>query len=341
MIQKTSIFIFIICSALILWESKVSASQENPENSLIEFMRTDTTFTSKGQRCGAWLYLPLGIKNPPVVVMAHGFGGQRWMRLPAYAKHFAENGIAVFSFDYRGFNDSEGTPRNYINPKKHLEDWEAAIAHVRTLKEIDPNRIALWGTSFSGGHAIVSASKDSGISAVIAQVPFTDGMTTTLSYLSTPIFAFKALYHGIGDVVLHLFTGKRHYIKIAGKPGEDFAMMSKEDTMPGLLKLLGPKGTEETFMPHNKCPADIAIKIAFYRPVRHADKVKCPALVIGAENDSLFPPDGPLKLTRKMKNVTYVSLPMGHFDPYVGKPFKQLVVQMCDFLKESFDPKTL
>jgi len=33
-------------------------------------------------------------------------------------------GMAVFVFDYRGFNDSEGEPRNYINPKRHLQDWD-------------------------------------------------------------------------------------------------------------------------------------------------------------------------------------------------------------------------
>lgn len=41
-----------------------------------EFTRIDTSFRSHGATCAAWLYLPEGISKPPVIIMAHGFGGQ-------------------------------------------------------------------------------------------------------------------------------------------------------------------------------------------------------------------------------------------------------------------------
>jgi len=46
---------------------------------------------------------------------------------------------------------------------------------------IDPGRVASWGTSLSGGHVIEAAAHDSEIAAVIAQVPFTDGLRSLLS----------------------------------------------------------------------------------------------------------------------------------------------------------------
>jgi dienelactone hydrolase len=298
----------------------------------MRFIRVDHTFTSRGVKCGAWLYLPEGISNPPVVVMAHGFGGQRWMRLPAYAERFAQQGMAVFCFDYRGFNDSEGQPRNYINPSRHLEDWQSAISYVRTLDVVDSKRLALWGTSFSAGHVIVMASRDPGISAIVAQVPFTDGITTAWSY-SLP-FQLKAIYHALWDVFDSVFTKHRHNVLIASTPGGAFGMMSTPDALTGMLNLLGSEGSK-AFEKDNFCPANIAITLAFYRPITKADKVTCPALVIGAQNDSLFPPDGPAKAAKRMKNATYISLPMGHFEPYVGEPFEKLVVQMADFLKRN------
>jgi dienelactone hydrolase len=288
-------------------------------------------FTSQGLKCGAWLYLPDGVKKPPVVVMAHGFGGQRWMRLPAYAERFARRGMAVFVFDYRSFNDSEGQPRNYINPRRHLEDWKSAIACVRTLDTVDTKCIALWGTSFSGGHVISTAADDREIKAVVAQVPFTDGITTNLSYVSQPVFACKAVYHGLADVFCAAFTRHRHNVQIAGKPGETFGMMSTPDAMPGLLKLLGIP--EEEWSPHNYCPANIVLTLGLYRPIARADKVACPALIIGAEQDSLFPPDGPQKMAGIMQKATYIGVPMGHFDVYVGEAFEKLVTQMTDFLQ--------
>jgi cephalosporin-C deacetylase-like acetyl esterase len=55
------------------------------------------------------------------------------------------------------------------------------IAHVKELAAIDSSRIALWGTSFSGGHVIVVAARHPEISAVVAQVPFADGLALLAS----------------------------------------------------------------------------------------------------------------------------------------------------------------
>ena len=322
---------------IVFWKEETPASFSIPmaEPDLPGVKRIDTTYQSHGLTCGASLYLPTAVEKPPVVVMAHGFGGQRWMRLPAYARRFAEEGFAVFVFDYRCFNDSEGAPQNYVNPRMHLEDWKAAIAYVRSLDVVDSGRIALWGTSFSGGHVIKTAAEDGNIRAVISQVPFTDGFTTSLSYLYTPMFALKAMVHGTMDLLLGLFTSKRHYVRVAGTPDEAFGMMCKEDTVSGLIKLIGTDVgiAIEEMLPHYKCPADIVFTLSLYRPIRYAERVGCPALVIGAEEDNLFPPDGPLKMSRKMKQATYVSLPIGHFDPYVGEPFEEVVVKMIDFLQ--------
>ncbi|HOW81111.1 MAG TPA: alpha/beta fold hydrolase [Spirochaetota bacterium] len=299
-----------------------------------QFTRIDKVFNSQGDALKAWLYLPVGVSKPPLVVMAHGFGGQRWMRLPAYAEHFARMGMAVFLFDYRGFNDSEGEPRNYINPSRHLEDWDAAIAFVKTLDSVDGKRMALWGTSFSGGHVIVEAAKHPEVRAVVSQVPFTDGISTEWNYFVTdPSFSLRGLYHGLADVFVSLFTSGRHHVRIVGRPGENFAMMCQPDSMAGLMKLLGPGIDEKDFEKDNYCPGNIVFTLGLYRPIGYAEEVACPTLVIGAEKDTLFPPTGPKKMADRMKKATYISMPMNHFDPYVGEPFEKLVRVMGDFLQ--------
>ena len=75
--------------------------------------RVDTQFYSKRLRCSAWLYLPDGKEKPPVVVMAHGFAGQKDLGLQPYAEYFAAQGMAVFLFDYRNFGSS------HYHDKKH------------------------------------------------------------------------------------------------------------------------------------------------------------------------------------------------------------------------------
>ena len=133
------------------------------------YVREDHHFKSGGKRCAAWLYLPHGKEKPPLVVMAHGFGAQRDFGLPPFAERFAQRGMAVFLFDYRGFGASEGEPRNLVNPWRHLRDWKAAVAYVRKLAQVDGGRVALWGSSYSGGHVMVTAARDGGIAAICAQ----------------------------------------------------------------------------------------------------------------------------------------------------------------------------
>src|ERR1035441_8186503 len=107
--------------------------------------------------------------------MAHGWTGVREQRLDAYAERFAAAGLAALVFDYRHFGASGGEPRQLLDIGRQLADWRAAIAYVRGLEGIDPERIALWGSSFSGGHVIELAARDHRIAAVVAQMPFVDG----------------------------------------------------------------------------------------------------------------------------------------------------------------------
>ena len=56
--------------------------------------RLNVEFASDGTTCRAWLYLPKKTVPAPVIVMAHGFGGIREMRLDAFADRFSQAGYA-------------------------------------------------------------------------------------------------------------------------------------------------------------------------------------------------------------------------------------------------------
>src|SRR3954462_13228881 len=141
--------------------------------------REDLTFPSGEDTCAAWLYRPDAVAGPaPCVVMAHGFTATRGDGLPAYAERFAAAGLAVVLFDYRHFGRSTGEPRQLLDIGRQLDDYRAAVAFARSLPGVDAGRIALWGTSFSGGHVLTLAAEDHGIAAAVAQVPFADGVAT-------------------------------------------------------------------------------------------------------------------------------------------------------------------
>jgi len=112
--------------------------------------RHEVSFPSGEDTCAAWLYMPAGVTAPPVVILGHGLGGTREMRLDAFAERFAQAGIAALAFTYRHFGDSSGQPRQLLSIKRQLADWEAAIAYVKARHDLDGTRIAVWGSSFQG-----------------------------------------------------------------------------------------------------------------------------------------------------------------------------------------------
>jgi predicted alpha/beta-fold hydrolase len=79
--------------------------------------RMDVAFISgqQGDHCQACLYEPEGSGPFPTIVMAHGLGGIKEMRLDAFAERFSLAGYACLVFDYRHFGASDGLPRHLLD----------------------------------------------------------------------------------------------------------------------------------------------------------------------------------------------------------------------------------
>ena len=282
-------------------------------------------FFSKEIRCDGDLYLPEGVNNPPVVIMAHGLAALKAFRLPAFAERFVEKGMATFLFDYRTFGQSDGEPRHLVNPFHHVQDWLAAIAHVRNLPEVDSTRIALWGSSFSGGHVIVVAAKDAGIKAVVSQVPFVSGFSSIrVDSISDIILA---TCYGIMDYVRTAFSLSPHYSPAIANPGS-FAAMNTEGSYDGFKSII-PEGSNW----ENKMTSRAFILLAFYNPISYAKKVKAPVLLVSGKNDSLVPFSAVQKTAKRLPDCQFVVLESNHFEPYTGAHFEQSIKIQIDFLE--------
>lgn len=291
----------------------------------VKFARTDSDFISGGLKCAGWLYLPEGAENPPVLIMAHGFAAERTFRLPLFAERFAEKGIAVFLFDYRNFGDSEGSPRNLVNPYRHIRDWEAALAHVKALPDVNTDKIALWGSSFSGGHVICVAARHPEIAAVVSQVPFVDGIASTL--IRKPKDIVTAVIAGWRDLGRKLTFRSPYRVPAIGYPDE-FAIMNTEESMPGYSVLVPEDSSWE-----NEVPARVLLLVPLYSPMRQAGRVESPVLIVAAEKDSLIPIKAVEKTSARIKNVTLHRLSCNHFAPYVGDFFEENVTIETAFLE--------
>lgn len=285
----------------------------------------DSPFSSEGVRCAGTLLVPDTSGVPPVVIMAHGFGLIRAAGLMAFAERFLALGLAAFLFDYRSFGDSDGEPRHWVSPRRHLQDWKAALLHVRSLSEVDAERVVLWGTSFSGGHVLEIAASDSQVRAVIAQVPHVDGSASTSQ---TPALAKLRLgAAGVLDLVCGWF-GRPVYRPIVGRRGE-LAAITGPEAWDGYMGIIPRDAGWE-----NKTRAQIFIEMPFYSPIRHVQSIKAPTLIIAARSDTVTPANAARAAAERLPNGRFELLEGNHFEPYGGAVFEKNISLQIDFLRE-------
>ena len=288
------------------------------------FTRRDVSFTSGDGYCAAWLYLPDGIESPPVVILGHGLGGTREMGLDAYAERFVASGMAALAFTYRHFGDSSGQPRQLVSIKRQLQDWDAAIAHIKTRDDVDGARVAIWGSSFGGGHAISVASRHPELVAAVSQCPFTDGLASARAL--GPIDSAKLLTLAAKDVLTTIRRKDPVRIGLVGKPGS-MAAMTAPDALPGYLALI-PDGYDFV----NAIAARFIPIATAYRPGRSAKKVKIPILFCVCDHDSVAPPTRTLAYARTAPKGEIKTYDVGHFDIYRDEPFEAVVADQVAFL---------
>ncbi|KAF7587999.1 hypothetical protein BBP40_006428, partial [Aspergillus hancockii] len=131
----------------------------------IEF-KTSDHLTLRG-----WFCTPSSSEKLPCLVMAHGFTAHKEMGLGKFAEYFASNlPVTVLAYDNRCIGPSDGEPRREIIPFLQISDYSDAITFAQTLPEVDIDKIAIWGSSYSGGHVLTVSAVDRRVKAVMSQV---------------------------------------------------------------------------------------------------------------------------------------------------------------------------
>ena len=296
-------------------------------------MRSDVEFLSHGTRISAW-YFPaadddlLGAHGRPCIVMAHGFGATKDAGLEPFAERFQAAGADVLVFDYRGFGTSDGDVRQDVNHRTHRQDYVAAVDHARTIEGVDPQRIFLWGSSYSGGHVIAVAARDKAIAGVISQGAAMDGLAAVAMILgyAGPRQLLKLTAHSLRDIGRAITRRTPHMIPIVGPP-KSLAAITSDDGESGYAKIMGP-----TFV--NEMRARGIMRIMVNRPVTKARRLRMPVFLVVAEKDTIAPVSAVERVGRKVKGSVLIErLDVAHFDIYDGEPFDKSVARQVEFIR--------
>ncbi|MEJ2701764.1 MAG: hypothetical protein P8Z79_04920, partial [Sedimentisphaerales bacterium] len=188
----------------------------------------------------------------------------------------------------------------------------------------DPARIALWGTSASGGYGIVIAAKDHGIACVVGQCPGLDPHASgKMFWKKLGLRHFLRLFiHGQRDMIRSRFGLSAHTIPIVGKPGS-LALFAFSETYEGYLNV-----APEDFV--NEVCARVILRSHGFKPVEYVRNAHCPILIQMCGHDSLAPIGAETeKELRQYANVK--SYPINHFDIYIGDNFERALDDQLDF----------
>lgn len=246
--------------------------------------RVPVEFESEGATLRGFLY-PAAAGHPPfpLVVMAHGTSATTEMVADRYAEVFAESGVSALLYDHRNFGISDGEPRQEINPWVQCRGYADAMSLAATLDDHDPDRIGLWGDSYSAGEAFVVAACEPRAKVVVAQVP--------------------AFGDRIPDVApdVELFGGIRKTFQsgdVSGLPGDAVGPMPvvSHDQL-GSPSLLKPIQAFRWFIDYggrhgsawlNRVTMVVTSNTAPYSPYSCAPFVKVPSLMVVAPRDEMI-----------------------------------------------------
>jgi hypothetical protein len=118
--------------------------------------------TADGRELSAW-YVPS--RNHTAVLLSHGSGGSR-ERLVAHIRMLARHGYGVLALDNPGNGESEGHSNGLGDNAQPGID--AALGWLARRPDVDPNRIAAFGTSLGGEVVLEAAAGDRRIRAVVS-----------------------------------------------------------------------------------------------------------------------------------------------------------------------------
>jgi hypothetical protein len=284
--------------------------------------REDIEFKGEGGTIlRGWFYSAKAASGPaPVVVLAHGLSGVKEMHLDDYAVVFAEAGLSALVYDHQNFGDSDGTPRQEVDPVLQYRDYRNAITYASTRADVDASRVGIWGSSFAGGHVLQVAAIDRRVKAVVAQVPFISG-PRTIRRLIRPDFLPHIRAALEGDRLQRYTGGEPTMLPVITPDPMAQAVMPQPDAYEWFAKTAADRAPNWK----NEMTARSLELATEYDPGSSISRIApTPLLMIVASDDVVAPFELALDAYEQAREPKQIVVTRGgHFDAYTGAGFDE------------------
>lgn len=273
-----------------------------------------------------WFYLPEHLPAP-CIIMTHGFTALKEHYLSKFAEVFARAGMCVLVYDNRNFGESEGEPRFEVNPELQVRDLSDAISYVQTKPEVDPEKIGLWGTSFSGGHVMVAASMDSRVKCAVAQVPFVKGHHEFLQTTRPDLW----------EIIQKKYAADSNG-RAQGKSPAMTPVITSDPTKSVVMKQ--PEAYDFfTNLPEwqNQVTLKSVQMSGDYAPIDRISKINIPVLFIIADQDTICLTELAQKAFERINSPKKCVMIKGHHFSAYHEQFDLCAKEACEWFKKWFE----
>ncbi|NUW38235.1 alpha/beta fold hydrolase [Nonomuraea sp. SMC257] len=131
----------------------------------VTFSAGDVTLTGN-------LFLPAGAGPAPGIVVAGTWTSVKELMADRYAERLADRGFAALSFDFTGYGESEGEPRDYEVPERKVRDINHAVTFLAGHPAVDATRLGALGVCAAAMYMSGNAVDDPRIRSLALVAPW-------------------------------------------------------------------------------------------------------------------------------------------------------------------------
>lgn len=255
------------------------------------------------------------------------------MFVPDVAEHFQKSGVNALVYDPRTLGESEGLPRNDIDPVRQMSDYSDALSFLEAQPSVEADKIAIWGMSFSATIALCAAALDKRARACVAVCPL-------LNFDYTPEKLPQVLARSMQD---------RRSQTVGGNAAAVLPVLTREGRNPAGLGLR-TSADELDYMTNakqrgapnyeNRTTLQTYYKLVVWQPraiMRHM--APTPTMMVVPELDQISPPEEQLALfdTFPEPKKCHVAPGKGHLNVLSGQDFPVLMDMQVAWLRGHWD----
>ncbi|KAF2756072.1 alpha/beta-hydrolase [Pseudovirgaria hyperparasitica] len=251
------------------------------------------------------------------------------MIAPTIADRFHAAGITVLLYDPRSFGESDGVPREDVEPYKQMEDYSDAFTFLLSLPTVDPRCAGVWGISLSASTAACAGALDARMQFVIAISP-----PSSFSYSPESL---RYILNTAAEDQGRRSSGKEPiYCPALGSKGECLLEgMSCEEDYGFILEYL-----KSCLSWTNRCTIQSFCRLLTFHPKEMLKRAspKSP-LIIGGDRDMISPVEDLLEIFHVLKQPKrwHLEKGKGHFDVHQGESCVKVQTDWIRSIKWNLD----